>query len=94
MPSLSSAKVTLFTGISHVVKVGDIMIIARDCFDTSDIVLMKSNPKRYIKGQMIVVRDYYFTTDKTFYAIRGTIGKVDAYIKPIELTLISLQLWD
>lgn len=94
MPSLLSNKVTLFTGIQHVIKKDDILVVARDCNDVSDIVLMKSNPKQYKKGQMIRVKDYYHTSDKTFHCVRGWIGKTEAYIKPIELTLISLQLWD
>lgn len=94
MPSLRSASVTLNSGIKHIVKEGDIMMVARDCVDTSDVVLMKSDPKKYSRGQMITIRDYYYTSDKSFTCLRGQIGKVLAYIKPIELTLISLQLWD
>lgn len=94
MPALLSATVTLNTGIRHIVKANDVLILARDCVDCSDIVLMKSDPKKYSKGQAIIIKDYYYTTDKTFVCLRGKIGKTLAYIKPIELTLISLQLWD
>jgi len=94
MPSLRSISVTLNSGIKHIVKAGDVMMVARDCLDTSDIVLRVSDPKQYKRGQTITIKDYYYTTDKSFTCLRGQIGKVTAYIKPIELTLISLQLWD
>lgn len=91
MPIIThSNKVTLFNNVHQVVKSEDILIIAKDCMDASDIALKTSKPKSLTKGTMVIVQDLYSTSDKAFKAIRVLVDKKLYYVNSTNLTLLNL----
>ncbi len=90
MGAALSAKVTLYGNIKHPIKTDDVLVVAEDCFDISDKALMASKIKHLAKGDMVTVKDYYCTEDKTFCAVRAWYKNKLYYIASVNLTLISL----